>query len=104
MTFDRLHRYLGRHFGDPELSPATVAQANRISVRYLHKVFQARGTTFGHTLIETRLDEARRLLTSDERRLSIGEIAYRCGFVNQAHFSARYRTRFQQTPRQTVRS
>lgn len=101
VTFDRLQSYIGRHFRDPGLSPATAAQANRISVRYLHKVFQGRGTTFGHMLIETRLDEAHRLLMSSERRLSIGEIAYRCGFINQAHFSSRYRDRFQQTPRQT---
>lgn len=103
VTVDRLQRYIGRHFRDPELSAATVAQANRISVRYLHKVFETRGTTFGRKLMETRLDEAHRLLMSNERRLSIGEIAYQCGFVNQAHFSSRYRTRFQQSPRQTKR-
>lgn len=104
VTFDRLQRYIGRHFRDPGLSPAAAARANRISVRYLHKVFQARGTSFGQFLIEVRLDEAHRLLASNESRLSVGEIAYRCGFANQAHFSARYRTRFRQSPRQTMRS
>ena len=104
VLYQRLCAYIGRHFRDPALGPAQAARSHRISVRYLHKVFHAHGTTFGRTLLETRLDEARRLLGPvTARRRPIGEIAFHCGFINQAHFSARYRERFDEAPRDTGR-
>jgi AraC family transcriptional activator of tynA and feaB len=107
VLFEQLSGYIARHMRDPDLSPAAAATAHRISVRYLHKIFQSRGTTFGHELMEARLKEAHRLLTnhSNDRsgRLNIGQIAYSCGFVSQAHFSARYKERFDMTPRATDR-
>jgi len=99
---ERLSAYLERHLRDPELSPEHVARAHRISVRYLHKVFQINGTSFGRTLMEARLVEAHRLLSRGSERIHIGQVAFACGFSNQAHFSARYRARFGIPPRDTV--
>lgn len=103
VLFEQLKGYIARHMRDPDLTPAAAAGANRISVRYLHKIFQSRGTTFGHELMDARLTEAHRLLRSRSNRgsgvLSIGHVAYLCGFVSQAHFSARYRERFGMAPR-----
>jgi AraC-like DNA-binding protein len=31
-------------------------------------------------------------------RINIGEVAYRCGFANQSHFSASYKMRYGVTP------
>jgi AraC family transcriptional regulator, positive regulator of tynA and feaB len=104
LTHERLQAYIARHLRDPELDAEQAARALRISVRYVHKVFQAKGTTFGRELIEARLTEARRLLCQaiDGRAhgVTIGQVAYACGFSNQAHFSARFRERFGVTPRQ----
>jgi AraC family transcriptional activator of tynA and feaB len=105
--FERMLGYMARHMRDPDLSPTVTAKAHRISVRYLHKIFQSCGTTFRRELMETRLNEAHRLLTSGpgsaSQRLNIGQIAYVCGFVTQAHFSARYRERFKVSPRETAK-
>jgi transcriptional regulator GlxA family with amidase domain len=37
-------------------------------------------------------------------RINIGQIAFICGFSNQAHFSARYRDRFGTAPSDCVSS
>ena len=104
VMFERLSAYLDRHLRDPDLTPERVAQAHRISVRYLHKVFQIKGASFGRALMETRLVEARRLLRRGDERIHIGQVAFACGFSNQAHFSARYRARFGMAPRETERA
>lgn len=102
VMYDRLLAYLHNHFRDPRLSPSVVAAAHRISVRYLHRVFHSRGTTFGDVLMEMRLMEACLMLRQFQTlksRISMGEIGYRCGFVSQAHFSSRFRQRFGVSPR-----
>ena len=35
-------------------------------------------------------------------RINIGEVAYRCGFANQSHFSASYKMRYGVTPTQSA--
>ena len=62
MAFDRLQALIQRRLRDPALSPEKAAQAQRISTRYLHAIFQMHGTTFGRELMFARLQEARRLL------------------------------------------
>jgi hypothetical protein len=37
--------FIEAHLGDPELTPGRVAAAQYISVRYLHKLFEAEQTT-----------------------------------------------------------
>jgi AraC-like DNA-binding protein len=106
ILFDRIRGYMRRHFRDPDLSPERAAHAHKISVRYLQKIFQLNQTTFGRELMEMRLQEAHRLLVDTARhfrgRINIGQIAFACGFNNQAHFSARYRERFGTAPRDCV--
>jgi AraC-like DNA-binding protein len=36
------------------------------------------------------------------QRINIGEIAYRCGFASQSHFSASYKMRYGVTPTQSA--
>jgi AraC-like DNA-binding protein len=102
ILFDRISGYMRRHIRDPHLSPEAAAQAHKISVRYLQKIFQINDTTFGRELMEMRLLEAHRLLIDTARnfsaRINIGQVAFICGFNNQAHFSARYRERFGTAP------
>jgi AraC-like DNA-binding protein len=106
ILFDRVCGYMRRHLRDPNLSPERAAQAHKISVRYLQRIFQLNQTTFGRELMEMRLQEAHRLLIDSAKlfrgRSNIGQIAFACGFNNQAHFSARYRERFGTAPRDCV--
>lgn len=105
VTYERILTYMRGHFRDPNLTPAKVAEGHRMSLRTLHHIFHMHGSTFGQTLLEIRLTEAHHLLSmlvERDKRPAIGEIAYRCGFVNQAHFSARFREHFGVTPRSVV--
>ena len=106
ILFDRVRGYMRRHIRDSQLSAEHAAQAHRISVRYLQKIFQLNDTTFGRELMEMRLQEAHRLLVDTVRnfpgRINIGQIAFASGFNNQAHFSARYRERFGMAPSDCV--
>ena len=102
ITFERLSAYLRENYADIELSPARVAQMHRISLRHLQRIFQMHGLTFGQALMEIRMMEAQRWLTAQEFRcsgLTIAEVAFRCGFSSQAHFSTKFREYFGCTPR-----
>lgn len=71
-----------------------------ISVRGLHRVFAHEGRTFAGVLLEMRMQEAERLL-GDRRfkRLTVANIALRCGFADASHFSRQFRRYRQCTPR-----
>lgn len=84
---------------DASLGPAQFAREHGISVRTLHNLFSAVGTSFMAELISMRLDRAKSLL--EDRRFdgkTIIEIALLVGFINADHFSARFRKAFGVSP------
>jgi AraC-like DNA-binding protein len=91
----RLRRTLRDRCHEPDLTPATVAEAHGISKRYLHHLFAQAGSTFGQELMRLRMEFAHRML-SDRRfdNLSVSEIAARCGFLEPSHFARRFRQSF----------
>ena len=74
-----------------------MAAAQHVSLRQLHKAFARGDLSVEQTIIEFRLEAARRALASSA--CSIGVVARRCGFVNLSHFSRRFRARYGMTPR-----
>lgn len=50
----RAQRYIAGHLADQDLSPAGVAQALRVSVRYLYLLFQAEGTSPARWILQRR--------------------------------------------------
>lgn len=100
LLFSRLCAYIQANAGRHDLTPELAASEHRISVRYLHKIFQANDLSFGHYLLDTRLQRAHQLIVTrtGRERINIGEVAYRCGFASQSHFSASYKTRYGVTP------
>lgn len=95
----RCQAYIKAHLPDPDLTPETLAQAMGISVRYLHKVFEPSGQTFGEYLLGARLDRALNALSRvDAARLSVKQIAFGHGFRNASHFSTCFRRRFGFSP------
>jgi AraC-like DNA-binding protein len=95
----RVHAYIETNLGDPELAPATIAAALHISVRYLHKLFEAEQTTVAGWIRQRRLDRCRRdLLDPALRSRPISAIATRWGFANPAHFSRVFRSEFDVPP------
>ncbi|MFJ9456378.1 helix-turn-helix domain-containing protein [Kitasatospora sp. NPDC101447] len=97
----RIEDYILRHLGEPDLSPARIAEAHHISVRYLHKLFRAEGTTVGRWVQRERLDRCRRELSRPARTMpAISAVAHRWGFVSPSHFSRSFRTTYGMSPRE----
>jgi AraC-like DNA-binding protein len=95
----RLRTYVRAHLEDPTLSPASVAAAHHISVRYLHKLFQAEPMTIGRWIQHLRLEACRRDLVRPElAALTVAAIAHRWGFASHAHFSRTFRSVYGVSP------
>lgn len=85
----------------PELDMAEVARAQTISVRHLHRLFQASDGTPAEWMWQQRILLAQRELGSGSGGgSSISELAYRLGFSNPSHFSRLFRQQFQLSPSQ----
>jgi len=94
-----IRNHVDVHCTDPDLPPDAVAAIFGISVRHLHRLFAASGTSFTEYVIEQRLLKARALLTDPRhRQRKISDLAADCGFRNANHFGSRFRARYGMTP------
>jgi AraC-like DNA-binding protein len=97
----RVQEYILRHLADPALSPERIAAAHHMSVRYLHKLFQAEGTTVGRWIHRERLERCRRDLSRPSGTApAVSAVAHRWGFVSASHFSRVFRTAYGMSPRE----
>jgi AraC-like DNA-binding protein len=88
----RIHAYIDEHLGDSALSPAGVAAAHHISLRYLYKLFEGESDTVAAWIRRRRLERSRRdLLDPGLQVRTVGAIGARWGFVNPAHFNRAFR-------------
>jgi AraC family transcriptional activator of tynA and feaB len=93
------------HVSDVDLSPRRTAERLGISVRLLHQVFAGHERSYGRTVRERRLEQARRDLT-DPRQAGrrIVDIAIANGFIDVTHFHRVFRETYGHTPAQYRRS
>lgn len=95
----RILAYIEDRLGDPDLSPASVAEAHHISVRYLHKLFAVQDTTVAGFIRNRRLERSRRdLLDPAQRSRPVSAIGARYGFTDPAHFSRVFRAAYGTPP------
>jgi AraC-like DNA-binding protein len=99
--FKRISSIINARFADPAFGPAGVAAEAGISLRYLQKLFSARGSSCTQFLQSVRLEYAarqlhRRTLLGPSRLIS--EIAYASGFSDYTHFARQFRRRFGHPP------
>jgi AraC-like DNA-binding protein len=88
----RIHAFIERRLSDPGLSPAAIAAAHHISLRYLYKLFETQQTTVADWVRQRRLQRCRHdLLDPALRARPVSTIAARWGFPNPAHFSRLFR-------------
>ncbi|WP_211258888.1 helix-turn-helix domain-containing protein [Spirillospora albida] len=93
--------FIRENLSDARLTPGAIAAAHHISVRYLHRLFQAEGHTVAGYVRELRLEQCRRdLADSRLSSRSVTEIAARWGFTNPSHFSQSFRSAFGIPPRE----
>jgi AraC-like DNA-binding protein len=87
-----------------DLSITTVAADNRLSERYIQRLFEADGATFSVFVSHLRLGRAYRQVR-DPRHLyrTISEIAYDCGFGNISHFNRAFLRLYGVTPSEARR-
>jgi AraC family transcriptional regulator, positive regulator of tynA and feaB len=85
--------YIDANLSDPSLSPATIAKANAISLRTLHRLFESTHDSVTAVIRERRLSRchADLLRGTDE---SVTTIAYRWGFRNMSFFSRLFHARY----------
>ena len=95
----RIISYIEAHLRDSELTPRRVAQACRITTRYLHHLFANESETVTEYIQRRRLEEcARALIGAPVRGRVITEIAFDYGFNSLTHFGRVFRNRFGLTP------
>ncbi|MFF4600841.1 helix-turn-helix domain-containing protein [Amycolatopsis sp. NPDC001319] len=94
----RIRTFIADHLGERDLSPATIAAAHRISVRYLHKLFSAEGVSVVRWIQQQRLAESRRDL--GRTSATVAAIAHRWGFSDAAHFSRSFKAAYGVSPRE----
>ncbi|RKS79816.1 AraC-like DNA-binding protein [Actinomadura pelletieri DSM 43383] len=95
----QIYHFIDQHLADPALSPATIAAAHRISVRYLHKLFESEELTIGAWIRHQRLQRCHRDL-ADPRLAGhpVHAIAARWGLTDRAHFTRTFRSTYGMTP------
>ncbi|OPC77189.1 hypothetical protein B4N89_42335 [Embleya scabrispora] len=95
----RIRKYIDANLGDPDLSPERVARSQRISPRYLHRVFESEDITVGRLIQRRRLEEcARELARRGRSSPTVAAVAQRWGFVSPAHFSRAFRAMYGVSP------
>lgn len=97
----RVKAFVRQHLGDPRLGAQTIADAHFVSVRQLYKVCADNDIRLEQWIIDERLARAASDLARDRlSRMSVSEIATRCGFTSAAHFATRFRRTFGVSPRE----
>ncbi|MGK5520161.1 helix-turn-helix domain-containing protein [Micromonospora sp. URMC 107] len=88
----QVRAYIQRHLGDATLSPQVVADAHHVSLRTLHRLFEAEESTVASYIRELRLARCRHDLADPVLRgQPVQVIGARWGFPDKAHFSRVFR-------------
>ena len=96
----RIKDYIGKRLCDPGLGPPEIAAATNISVRYLHKLFEAEHRSVSQYIKALRLERSRRELL--DPRLAgrpIAAVAFACGFGDLSGFNRAFKNAYGTSPR-----
>lgn len=95
----RILQYIDNNLCDPSLTNQCIADAQGISTRYLHKLFQGEEETLHALILNRRLEKGRHLLQDvNYAGHSIEQVAYSLGFVSPSHFSRSFKKHFGASP------
>lgn len=87
------------HLDNGNLNATMVATRNRVTVRYLHKLFESEGITYSEFVLGQRLARAHCLLRNPlHSRRAISTIAFELGFNDLSYFNRAFRRRYNVTP------
>jgi len=99
MVLTRVYAFIREHLADPRLDPGSVAAAQGMSVRSLHRLFAPTGVGVGAWIRRERLSRCHRELTDPALRGElVATIGARWGFADPAHFSRAFRNAYGMSP------
>lgn len=102
---ERVFQSIEMRLSDPNLNTHQIASEHNISPRYLQKLFEAHGESFGHYVKLRRLERCRLDLRSPlHQQRSISEILFQWGFNDSASFSRAFREQYGMSPREYRRA
>jgi AraC-like DNA-binding protein len=88
----RIHAFIEQNLGETDLSPGIVAAAHHVSVRHLHRLFEAQDTTVAAWIRRRRLERCRRDLADPAFiAVPVSAVGGRWGMPDSAHFSRLFR-------------
>jgi AraC-like DNA-binding protein len=92
--------FIEEHLGEADLAPAQIAAAHHISLRQLHKLFHASGTTVAGWIRQRRLEHCGHDLR-DPRCMTrpVAAVGARWGYPDPAHFSRLFKGAYGVGPR-----
>ena len=96
----RITAFIEEHLGEADLAPAQIAAAHHVSLRQLHKLFHANGTTAVGWIRQRRLERCSHDLR-DPRYAAwpVAAVGARWGYPDPAHFSRLFKSRYGMGPR-----
>ena len=101
LIVQRAKAHIEANLGRFDLDPAHVAAAVGVSLRHLQGLFRENGHNVSAWIWQRRLESAARRLSDPAwLHVRLGELAYGSGFMDQAHFSRRFRARYGMSPRE----
>ena len=84
---------------DGKLNATAVATRHRLTVRYMHKLFESDGITYSEFVLGERLARAYCLLTNPlHSGRAISTIAFELGFNDLSYFNRTFRRQYSATP------
>ncbi|MFC3229014.1 helix-turn-helix domain-containing protein [Marinibaculum pumilum] len=98
-----VQQWIEAHLDDPDMTLEGIAQANSMSLRTLHMLFEQCEMSASEWIWHRRLQRCHDEIAKRDGR-SITSIAFAHGFNSSAHFSAMFRRKFGLTARELLRS
>lgn len=92
--------YVAANINDPLMNVASIARANNISRRYLHRLFEKEDISITDLIRAQRLQICKEAITLNARgHTTLTEIALSNGFNDMAHFSKLFKNHYGISPR-----
>ena len=96
----RITAFIEDHLAEADLAPAQIAAAHHVSLRQLHKLFHADGTTVGGWIRQRRLEHCCHDLRDPRWALRpVAAVGARWGYPDPAHFSRLFKATYGVGPR-----
>jgi AraC-like DNA-binding protein len=89
-------QWIDDHIFAPDLSPRTIATAHAVSVRTLHRAFEAEPHTLNQLIQLRKLERARGILS--EPGQTVTAVSERVNFANPSHFSRLFTKHYRMSP------